>query len=102
MLYDVYLLSRPVYKTLLEATSVAAQINVVKQQIQNANVGASHIDKPVYRIFKESALGRFFHRVAMSVYIYVPFSCNFFCVEELVWIVTRQRTGVERRPRVEP
>ena len=36
--------------------------------------------------FKESALGRFFHRVAMSVYIYiclsvciyVPFSCNFF------------------------
>ena len=33
-------------------------------------------------IFKESALGRFFHRVAMSVYayicVYVPFSCNFF------------------------
>ena len=41
---------------------------------------------PVCRIFKESALGQFFHRVAMSVYvpvyisvyIYVPFSCNFF------------------------
>ena len=37
-------------------------------------------------IFKESALGRFFHRVAMSVYVYiylsiflsVPISCNFF------------------------
>ena len=25
-----------------------------------------------------------------------PFHVIFFCVEELVWIVTRQRTGVER------
>ena len=29
--------------------------------------------------FKESALGRFFHRVAMSVFLCIcPFSCNFF------------------------
>ena len=34
----------------------------------------------IFDIFKELALGRFFHRVAMSVYIsiYVPFSCNLF------------------------
>ena len=34
----------------------------------------------VSSFFKESALGRFFHRVAMCIYIYisVPFSCNFF------------------------
>ena len=52
-------------------------------------------------IFTESALGRFFHRVVMSVCR--PFSCNFFAwknwcgaslVQELVWSV--------RRPRVEP
>ena len=50
--------------------------------------------KKIRSIFKESALGRFFHRVAMSVYIsiylsiylYVPFSCNFLC----------GTTGVER------
>ena len=29
------------------------------------------------KIFKDSALGRFFHRVAMSVYVSVPFSCYF-------------------------
>ena len=47
---------------------------------------ASYEVPPSGTLFKESALGRFFHRVAMSVYIsiylyiyiYVPFSCNFF------------------------
>ena len=29
-------------------------------------------------IFKESALGRFFHRVAMSACMFVPFPCDFF------------------------
>ena len=29
------------------------------------------------RLFKESALGRFFHRVAMSVYIYICFPSPF-------------------------
>ena len=29
-------------------------------------------------IFKESALGRFFHRVAMSGCLFVPFPCDFF------------------------
>ena len=49
-------------------------------------------------------LGRFDLVVAMSVHggICLSLFMRFFCVEELVWIVTRQRTGVERRPRVEP
>ena len=52
-------------------------------------------------------LGRFDLVVAMSVcqllcQLVCPLPMRFFCVEELVWIVTRQRTGVERRPRVEP
>ena len=31
-----------------------------------------------YIYSKNRPLGRFFHRVAMSMYIYVPFPCNYF------------------------
>ena len=51
------------------------------------------------RIFKESALGRFFHRVAMSVYIYIYISVY---MSPFHVIFVRGRTGVDRRPRVEP
>ena len=38
------------------------------------------LPKSALRLFKESALGRFFHTVTMSVCVFAtcPFSCNFF------------------------
>ena len=40
------------------------------------------------RIFKESALGRFFHRVAMSGHLFVPFHVVYFDVQHF------QRLGI--------
>ena len=55
--------------------------------------------QPTFTFFsKNRPLADFF--IESRCQFVVPFSCNFFAWKKLVWIVTCQRTGVERRPRV--
>ena len=49
-------------------------------KISISNVVLMEDDVVKYVVFKESALGRFFHRVAMSVYVYMYHSVPFHVV----------------------